>query len=725
VVLDSQADALEQAKTALERQQDPRTAMLWSAAVKDMDRALTRLQAATNSPADFAEALSAERAAYQALLKVQEHEYQVMRSRNQNQRGGGQSQQMQRQLEQMDLTESKNRYETERQATPPQTAQRREQLQVQNRLQELARRQNDLNERLKELQTALQEARTEEERADIQRRLKRLQEEEQQMLSDVDELRQRMDRPENQSAMNDERQQLDKTRQDVQQASDAAGQGAVSQALASGTKAQRQFQQMRDQLRKENSSQFADDMREMRAQSRELSRQQEDLLQKMSNQAAAGPPKLSDSSDHQDLVKQLGAQKERLTNLVTRATEISQQAEEAEPLLSKQLYDTVRKFSQDSAKDATELQSELFRRGRMTRNLYDQFNSSSTPDAEKLLDATSELLRQQDLAEAAQAGQRSRAGMETLQRGVERAAESVIGDDAEALRLAEQQLDRLTEQLRQEMSQAEGGASGTNRLRGGATAGGTNELADARAPGGQNSRPSRGQAERDQNRSGTTPRDQQTQQSTARQGDNQQSSSAADQQQASAGQQSGEQQGSQGNAQAGGRDGRQDTPGERNRGGNRRGSRTGQLAGGDRFDSGGGGGEGGGANGRWDWDRLLTDDNLRQSGPLTGNDFVSWSDGLREIEEVLEDPQLRNRVATARERARVLRQEAKRERKKPDWAVVRLQVMDPLAEVRDRVAEELARRESREALVPIDRDPVPNRYSELVRRYYEELGKDK
>ena len=48
----------------------------------------------------------------------------------------------------------------ERQAQPPQSAERSEQLQVMNRLQELARRQQDLNERLKELQTALQEART-------------------------------------------------------------------------------------------------------------------------------------------------------------------------------------------------------------------------------------------------------------------------------------------------------------------------------------------------------------------------------------------------------------------------------------------------------------------------------------------------------------------------------------------------------------------------------------
>jgi hypothetical protein len=86
---------------------------------------------------------------------------------------------------------------------------------------------------------------------------------------------------------------------------------------------------------------------------------------------------------------------------------------------------------------------------------------------------------------------------------------------------------------------------------------------------------------------------------------------------------------------------------------------------------------------------------------------------------------LRKQVATARERARLLRQQFKADRKKPDWAVVQMQVMKPLLEVRDHIADELARRESSDALVPIDRDPVPNRYSDLVRRYYEELGKDK
>ena len=61
---------------------------------------------------------------------------------------------------------------------------------------------------------------------------------------------------------------------------------------------------------------------------------------------------------------------------------------------------------------------------------------------------------------------------------------------------------------------------------------------------------------------------------------------------------------------------------------------------------------------------------------------------------MIEFPELRNRVAVARERARLFRQEYKRDLKKPDWAVVRLQVMKPLAEVRDRIADYWRRKEA-------------------------------
>jgi len=95
---------------------------------------------------------------------------------------------------------------------------------------------------------------------------------------------------------------------------------------------------------------------------------------------------------------------------------------------------------------------------------------------------------------------------------------------------------------------------------------------------------------------------------------------------------------------------------------------------------------------------------------------------LRNVEEILDLPDLRNEVATARDHAREMRVEFKKRGRKPDWAVVQTQIADRLVEVRSRINEELARRESSEALVPIDRDPVPAKFSDLVRRYYEKLG---
>jgi hypothetical protein len=708
VVLEAQEQALEQARAAQEQQADPRTAALWSTAVKEMGQALARLRAATNSPASLGEALTAEQAAYQALLKVQEHEYQVARQGRRNQRGNnsGQQRQMQRQLDQLDLTESENRYETQRQAPRLQSAQQREQLQAANRLQGLARRQQDLNDRFKELQSALAEARTEEQRAEVQRRLKRLEEEEQQMLADMDELRQRMERPDNQSTMADERRQLEQTRQDVQRAAEAAGQGAASQALAAGARAEEQLRQMRDSLRKENSSQFTDELRQMRAQARELARQQEELQQGLAQEANSPGKSLSDSPQRRALSDQLARQRERLTNLVDRATQVSEQAEASEPLLSRQLYDTVRRFTQTSAKDAKQLQEELVDRGLMTRNLLDRFNSSD-PDGAKALDAASEMLRLEFLTPASEIVQRARPGLEDLKRGVERAAESVLGDDTDSLRLAQAELDRLTDQLQREMNQAQGGGAGTNRPAPG------QDQPDAARAGGRGSR--------DQPQPGA--REPET--ASAQDGQPQQPGQEG---QPDGGQRGGQRRGEERNQP--GAEGRNQPGGERQAA---QAGRAGAVPENDgRRSADDRGGEyntpaAGGAGGyrRDDLNRLLDERNWRLDGPLTGEDFVTWSERLRDVEEMIDEPGLRNQVALARERARLLRQELRRERKKPDWAVVRTQIVNPLTEVRTRIAEELARRESRDALVPIDRDPVPGRYSDLVRRYYEELGKDR
>jgi hypothetical protein len=109
-------------------------------------------------------------------------------------------------------------------------------------------------------------------------------------------------------------------------------------------------------------------------------------------------------------------------------------------------------------------------------------------------------------------------------------------------------------------------------------------------------------------------------------------------------------------------------------------------------------------------------------GPLTGNEFREWSERLGQVEELLDQPDLRGEVARIRDRARAMRAEFKRHSKEPKWDLVRGQLFQPLTELRNRVAEELARAQSTDSLVPIDRDPVPNKFSDLVRRYYEKLG---
>ena len=112
----------------------------------------------------------------------------------------------------------------------------------------------------------------------------------------------------------------------------------------------------------------------------------------------------------------------------------------------------------------------------------------------------------------------------------------------------------------------------------------------------------------------------------------------------------------------------------------------------------------------------------RITSPLGGSDFVEWSDRLRDVEEMVGDPELRAEAARIRDRARSLRAESRRHSAPPNWELVQSQVAGPLVELSRRVSEELLRRNSKKAIVPLDRDAVPPKYSEKTRQYYERLG---
>ncbi len=106
-----------------------------------------------------------------------------------------------------------------------------------------------------------------------------------------------------------------------------------------------------------------------------------------------------------------------------------------------------------------------------------------------------------------------------------------------------------------------------------------------------------------------------------------------------------------------------------------------------------------------------------------GGNFTAWSDALREVEESVRDPEMRAKASQIRQAAREIYRDAKRHSKVPQWDLVKEMVSKPLAQLKEEVQIELLRQSAdRNAVVPIDRDPVPDSFEEQQRRYYENLS---
>jgi hypothetical protein len=691
---ESQQSAIERLETLAERLEDSESLAHVQTAQSRMNEVLKQLKLATEgrSAAPLRPALSAEQAAYQALLKLRAREFQVVRGAQQRGGGnaGGGGSRSQRQLDQLELRTDENRYETQTRAgNPEENEAQRQSREILNRLRDLARRQEDLNERLRELQSALEQARTDEEREELKRELKRLRDQQQEILRDTDELAGRMDRQGNEQQAQDARRQLEESRSHVQQASEAMEQGQLSQAVTEGTRAGRQLNELRDKFRQQAANQFSQEMTEMRRAARNLDEQQQRLSNELNEQRTEPGRSLRDTGGRAEVAEGLGEQRQRLGQLLEQMRQTIEQAEEPEPLLSKQLYDTVREAHQQRVENAVDV-------------------------ARRLVDVGIE-------REAGRAMRVADEGISRLREGVERAAESVLGDEAEALRRAQREVDRLAEELNREIGDAQGDEpgqrnSGQRRSEEGNSADTSNGDRQNRGEGGQaNDSEPRDADER------STPNQQQAGNSTQEGRSRNPQSGQQNQDGASGGGNSGQRQGDEEQQ----RDGEQtdrsranvvdNSPDEQrrgNRGGRQQSSlrgdsrRPGQSAGGlEQFlNRNGGGGLGG------------------PGGPITGEDFRDWADRLREVEEMLENSDLRSEAARILDRAEDARADFKRHSKEPDWTKLQDLVSQPLVELGRRIDEEIRRLESPDSLVPIDRDPIPPEFAEQVRRYYERLG---
>ncbi len=456
----------------------------------------------------------------------------------------------------------------------------------------------------------------------------------------------------------------------MQRAAEELERQGVSQALAAGTRAQQNLQNLKEDLRRQTAGRFAEQMRQLRSQARELARQEDEIARGLQSLADSDHPALNDSAERQQLSGQISRQQSGLTNLLSGVRTVTEQAETTEPLMSKQLYDVLRHADQMRTDNLLETSQQLVDRG--------------------------------FLPQAGEAEQAARRNINELRQGVERAAEQVLGNETEALRYAQKELDDLTRQVGGELSTLE--TNSPNRT-GPSTAAAGNEGTNA-VSGRQMASAAREGQQPDRN----SQRDQAGAPGTPSSGEREQPGSTPDQ--ANRGN-------NPGAANSGDRAASPNTPDQAGNnagdgdasapspGGNR--ARSG-LAGTDRLrqlvEQLGNGGDGG----------ALT------SGPILGNNYVNWSDRMRDVEEALDAPDLRDQLAAVRERVAGLRAEYRQSGRLPQPEIMRTEILTPMAQVRVWLQEELARRDNANRLVPLDRDPVPDKYSEQVRHYYEKLG---
>jgi hypothetical protein len=752
VVHQSQGITMEQTKEAMEEVEDAEVKKYLTEAWKSMKDALDPLNQAAEEKkrSPLNQALTFEQSALEWLHRAQSREHQVMRQ-NSPPMAGAPQEANKNQIMDLELKQKEQRYEEEKAASEEQTAEQQENLQVLNRLKELARRQEALAEKMKELQNQLAQAKSESEKQELENQLKRLQAEQEQLLRDLDDLNDRMEKPENAQQMAEAKEQLEKTREQVSDAVDQLKNEQLTDATNSATRAQRELEKMQEDFRQKTSKKFAEEMKQIRQQAQQAAEAQKKISENLETQKPAESD-LAQSLQNQNQARQMTEQQENVEKLLNNMRQLSEQAEQSEPLLHKNLYDAVRK--------------------------------AQTSGLEENLQEARDQLRYGSSAEAKDAERKAANAIDELQKGVEKAAESVLGSESEALRVAKNELDKLIKEA-EEQAASQSGQKGQSGQEGQESPKPSEKPGEAKASPkpGEGQKPSeqgqpKGEGPKPQMaQNGQEPGDGQGQP----QGEAKTSPSPREGDGKQPGQQRGEGRGEgqpqtaentpkptegQGQPQTASNSGTSQRPEDcpkpeaSNTGGSGKNpngtpqTATNTTDPSDRSDPSDPSQSGRGRprstpnntpNGPTtdrdsDNDRsrpqisggalpdsLFFDDSKEQPDPnvFTGDGYERWSDRLRNVEELLNNPELRNDAAKILDRARELRVNLKRSNEAPQVSFLNQRITAPLIELRDRVVEELSKKDSGKNLAPVDRDPVPAEFRDLVKRYYKELGAGK
>ena len=660
-IVESQQELLVETKEAVGQYDSSGVEEILGKAAQYMEQAVKDLQTAKESEdrQALSQAISPEQGAYAQLLKMRARVTEVMRSKQSKGKGRSNNSEQQQQLDNLDLKDKEDRYETADQQDAQEQQEQKEDRQALNRLRELAKRQEDLAKKIKDLNAAMEQAKDEEEEEEIKNQLKRLREQQREQLADLEELQNRMQQQDNPQRTSEAQKKLQQTRQQMNQASKALEQNNLEQAQNASTRAQRDLEELRDEFREKVASKLQEQMRQMRGEARDIEEKQKEIVNNLEKEGTRKGKRLTDTPASEPLSAEAEKQLERTEKLLEQMKEVTQESEASEPLVSKKLYESLRSRPTEKLKEDLSTSSELLKR-------------SFLPQAKEPLEDAAQTLS-------------------GIRQDIDEAAKHVLGDPKEALRRAKAQAEKLRKDVQDEISRKTEDSkvpTGQEPKEGEQQALTDQPSDDPNAPRRPTDNPSEGnqQTPSDSPPQGGQPQEVANQPSDNPNGPKQPSPSQGGKPQDSQSP-SGESQ------EQAGKDGGKPQPNSKpvpGKSGNQNPE------------------QGFGSN---------------TGGPMTGEEYLEFSDNLRDLEELIESPQLRNRAATIREKARSFRKDFKRHGKEPQWDQVTEDILNPLAELHELLDEELRKLDSENTSTPIDRDPVPKKYSDLVQQYYDELAK--
>jgi hypothetical protein len=708
VVRESEAITLEQTKAEMEEAEDAEVKQALTEAWKGMREALDALQKAEEGQrAALMQAQEHEQSALQWLYQASEREHLVARQDPKAKSSGGAPKEKDEQLMNLELKQEEQRYEQEKTAQAEQSAEQKESLEVLNKLKELARRQEALAKKMQELREQMAQAGSEAEKEELRDQLDRLQEEQEDLLRGLDDLNEKLAGSERAADMEETRKELEAVREQALESAEKLEESNLVDAANAATRAERDLKALEEDFREKSARRFSEEMKGIKRDVQAVAEAQKKISEGLENQKTPEGAERGDTSNALDRMlsgseaaKALVEQQDRVEKLMEQLKGVSEQAEGAEPILSRKLYEAVR--------------------------------GAQTGGLEEHLEEARMQSRYGDRAAAQEAERKAATAVEKLAKQVESAAEAVLGSEAEGLRMARNELDRLIGEvdpaspeatqgsLREEGEMgdvAEGNPTSPEASKGslregekgeGKQAGEVAEGKGEKGEGGKGEAPGKGEGEEAGKMAEGNPTSPEASKGSLREGEKGEEP----------GNGKGEKAGKMAEGQGEGKGQMSEGKGE-GEGQGRGQGKGGQVAEG----KGQGGGQGGnarsGGGGGWFFDEAAE---VPRAGPFSGDGYREWAERLSLVEELVGDPELANEAARVADAARALKLEHGRNCEAPQVATLQTRITMPLLELRNRVNEALARKGAQDLTVPIDRDAVPPAFRDLVRRYYTELG---